>query len=223
MPGIMGSTGAERSRAWIWDFSSTQSTSALSGGSRYNPTTSRTLSTNCGSLLILNVSTRCGCSRNAFQIRPTVDLLSPHSAAINARDQCVASAGCRSSVATSTSSIRSSPMVRGPPGRGSSTNPSSPRSTNRDRHLPTVGRETPNRCATSVFDAPEAHSSTIRDRNATCCELFGRRAHQASVSHSSSVNANSVFGRPALATARILPHDNTIRVGTTPTLNTSIR
>ena len=32
-PGIIGSTGAERSRAWIWEFSSTQSTSAFSGGS----------------------------------------------------------------------------------------------------------------------------------------------------------------------------------------------
>ena len=31
-PGIIGNTGAVRSRAWIWDFSSTQSTSAFSGG-----------------------------------------------------------------------------------------------------------------------------------------------------------------------------------------------
>jgi hypothetical protein len=56
-PGIIGSTGAVRSRAWIRDFSSTQSTRAFSGGSTYSPTTSRTLSMNCGSLLILNVST----------------------------------------------------------------------------------------------------------------------------------------------------------------------
>src|SRR3954464_5659821 len=51
-------------------------------GSRYRPTTSRTLSMNCGSLLILNVSTRCGLSPNAFQIRPTVDFDNPVSAAI---------------------------------------------------------------------------------------------------------------------------------------------
>ena len=41
---------AERSSAWIWDFSSTHSTSACSGGSRYSPTTSRTLSMNSGSV-----------------------------------------------------------------------------------------------------------------------------------------------------------------------------
>src|SRR5262245_50084207 len=70
MPAIIGSTGADRSNAWIRDFSSTHSTSAFSGGSRYNPTTSRTVATNCGSLDSLKVSTRCGCSPNAFQIRP---------------------------------------------------------------------------------------------------------------------------------------------------------
>jgi hypothetical protein len=52
--------------------------------------------------LILKVSTRCGLSPNAFQIRPTVDFDSPLSLAIDARDQCVASAGWRSSVATTT-------------------------------------------------------------------------------------------------------------------------
>jgi hypothetical protein len=41
---INGSTGAVRSKAWIWDFSSTQSTTAASGGFRYTPTMSRTLS-----------------------------------------------------------------------------------------------------------------------------------------------------------------------------------
>src|SRR5215217_1705558 len=116
-PGIIGSTGAERSSAWIWDFSSTHNTSAFSGGSRYNPTTSRTLSMKWGSVLILNVSTRCGLSPNAFQIRPTVDFDSPDSLAIDVRDQCVASSGWRSRVATSTASICSSPIVRGAPGR----------------------------------------------------------------------------------------------------------
>ncbi len=48
------------SSAWIWDFSSTQSTSARSGGSRYRPTISRTLSTNSGSLESLKCSKRCG-------------------------------------------------------------------------------------------------------------------------------------------------------------------
>jgi hypothetical protein len=40
MPGIIGSTGWERSSAWICDFSSTDSTTAPSGGSKYRPTTS---------------------------------------------------------------------------------------------------------------------------------------------------------------------------------------
>src|SRR6266540_3156451 len=58
MPGIIGSTGWDRSNAWTWDFSSTHSTRACSGGSRYSPTTSRTLSMNCGSELSLKVSAR---------------------------------------------------------------------------------------------------------------------------------------------------------------------
>jgi len=48
----------------------------------------------------------------AFQIRPTVDFDNPLWAAIDARDQCVASAGWRSRVATKTCSICSSPIVR---------------------------------------------------------------------------------------------------------------
>jgi hypothetical protein len=40
----------------------TLSTSALSGGFRYRPTTSRSFSVNWGSLLSLNFSTRCGWS-----------------------------------------------------------------------------------------------------------------------------------------------------------------
>ena len=39
----MGSTGAVRSKAWIWGFSSTANTTAPSGGARYSPTTSRIL------------------------------------------------------------------------------------------------------------------------------------------------------------------------------------
>src|SRR4029453_13827984 len=135
-PGIIGSTGWDRSSAWIWDFSSTDSTSARAGGARYSPTTSRTFSTNCGSLDSLNPSARCGLSRNAFQIRPTVDLLSPDRLAIDARDQCVASAGVSSNVATITASTCSSVIVRGTPGRGSSTSPSSRGAPNRQRHLP---------------------------------------------------------------------------------------
>jgi glyoxylate carboligase len=56
VPGSIGKIGAVRSRAWIWDFSSTQSTTARSGGLRYTPTTSLTLATTCGSLESFHVS-----------------------------------------------------------------------------------------------------------------------------------------------------------------------
>src|SRR5436190_20164148 len=100
MPGIIGSTGDDRSSAWIWLFSSTHSTTALSGGLWYRPTTSTTFSTNSGSDDSLNPSARCGLSPKSRQIRPIVDLLSPDLAAIDLRDQCLAFGGRSSSVAT---------------------------------------------------------------------------------------------------------------------------
>src|SRR5918995_1448334 len=206
MPGIIGSTGWDRSSACTWDFSSTHSTSARSGGSRYSPTTSRTFSMNCGSPDSLKVSVRCGLSRNAFQIRPTVDLLSPDRLAINARDQWVASFGVSSRVATTTASTCSSLILLGAPGRGSSTSPSSRRVTNRDRHLPTVGSDTPSSAATCLLVAPVAHASTIRQRNANAWELLARRDQRTSVSRSLSVRINGAFGRPVLAIYR---HYNT--------------
>jgi hypothetical protein len=36
--------------------------------------------------------------------------------------------------------------------------------------------------AISVLDRPSAAANTIRQRNASACELFGRRAHRSSVS-----------------------------------------
>jgi len=70
--GVVGSTGkhgAVRSSAWIWLFSSTHSTMALSGGSRYSPTTSRTLSMNCGSVLSFQVSTISGAQTAWLKLR----------------------------------------------------------------------------------------------------------------------------------------------------------
>ena len=58
-------TGWVRSKAWIWDFSSTQRTTARSGGCRYRPTTSWTLAANCGSVENLKISARQGCTRFA--------------------------------------------------------------------------------------------------------------------------------------------------------------
>ena len=124
MPGIIGSTGWDRSRAWTWIFSSTHSTTARSGGFRYSPTTSWTFSMNSGSVDSLKVSARCGLSSNVRQIRPIVDFDSPDRLAIDARDQCVAFFGVSSSVATTTASTCSTrDRRRRDPGRGSSTSP----------------------------------------------------------------------------------------------------
>ena len=62
---------------------------------------------------------------------------------------------------------------------------------NRARHLPTVIRLTPSRSATSVLPQPSAALSTIRDRSASACALFGRRAHASNSDRSPSVNTNS--------------------------------
>ena len=158
---------------------------------------------NNGSLLSLNVSTRCGFSPNARQIRPTVDFDSPVSAAIEARDQWVASRGVLSKVSTTTCSTSSSVTERGPPGRGSSINPSNRFSTNRPRHLPTVAVEQPNRAATAWLSKPSAEHKMILDRNTNDFAHFARRDN--SWARSSSVKVRSAFGRPV----RGMPHSTT--------------
>jgi hypothetical protein len=57
---------------------------------------------NIGSVDSLNVSTRCGLSPNARQIRLTVERDIPALVAIDRVDQCVASAGTSSRVFTMT-------------------------------------------------------------------------------------------------------------------------
>jgi hypothetical protein len=158
---------------------------------------------NSGSLLSLNVSARCGLSRNSRQIRPIVERDNPVSAAIEARDQCVACFGVRSSVATITASICSSPIVRGAPGRGSSSRPSRRLSTNRRRHLLTVAGTIPSLAATCVLSSPCEQASTIFDRNASDCADFARRDQPSNCSRSSPVNTNSALGRPVLATHQL--------------------
>ena len=146
---------------------------------------------NCGSLLSFHESCRCGCNPNARQIRDTADCDIPSSEANDRVDQCVASFGIVSNVREITASTRSSSTVRGRPGRGSSNRPSSRSATNRARHLPTVIRLTPSRSATSVLPQPSAALSTIRDRSASACALFSRRAHASNSDRSPSVNTNS--------------------------------
>jgi hypothetical protein len=117
---------------------------------------------------------------DAFQIRPIVDFDSPEREAIFDRDQWVASFGVSSRVATTTASACSTLITGGRPGRGSSSRPSSRSATNRRRHLPTVASVTRNSPATSLFDSPSAHRSTIRDRSASACADFARRDHRTS-------------------------------------------
>ena len=72
--------------------------------------------------------------------------------------QCVAPAGIVSKVCTTTRSTSSSPIVRGAPGRGSSSKPSQPSRRKRRRHLPTVPRVVPSSPATSRPLLPAAVS-----------------------------------------------------------------
>jgi hypothetical protein len=103
-PGSTDRIGAVRSNACTWVFSSTHSTKAAWGGFRYSPTTSWTLSMNCGSVESLNVSTRCGLRPTARQIRLMADCDMPRWRARLRVDQTVASAGVVSSVRVSTCS-----------------------------------------------------------------------------------------------------------------------
>ena len=88
-PGRIGRIGAVRSSAWICDFSSIQTTTALSGGFKYNPTTSRTLASNSGSVENLNVSRRHGCRFHSRQIRATDANEIPKCLPSSRADQCV--------------------------------------------------------------------------------------------------------------------------------------
>jgi hypothetical protein len=64
-------------------------TSALSGGLRYRPTTSRSFSMKNGSLDSLKPSVRCGCSPKSWKWRATLLLELPVSAATERTLQCV--------------------------------------------------------------------------------------------------------------------------------------
>src|SRR5665647_1594974 len=81
-PGRIGKIGAVRSRAWIWVFSSTQTTTAFVGGSRYRPTTSRILASSSGSVENLTVG------RLTPTSRPISVLLRPSAANNKIRARC---------------------------------------------------------------------------------------------------------------------------------------
>ena len=122
---MIGRIGAVRSNAWTCDFSSTQSTTALSGGFRYNPTTSRTLASSSGSVENLNVSAFHGCSPHRRQILPIQTCEIPSSAPSSRDDQCVtpSRSGGASSVASTTAT---SSITGGRPALGMSCSPAIP-------------------------------------------------------------------------------------------------
>src|SRR4030043_632661 len=97
-PFFMGNPGWVRCRAWIWLFSSTQRTMALSGGLRYSPTMSVSFSVKRVSFDSLNRLVRWGCNPWASQMRWTIEWLTPWALAIVRRLQWVAPAGDRESV-----------------------------------------------------------------------------------------------------------------------------
>src|SRR3982074_2096491 len=107
-------------------------------------------------------------------MRPTVDFDSPDLAAIEVRDQWVASLGASSSVATTTASTWSMPIDAGLPGRSSSTSPSRRAPTTPARHLPTVTGAHRSCAATSLLLKPCAHANTILHRNANDWADFAR-------------------------------------------------
>lgn len=88
---------------------------------------------NSGSVDSWNVSVRCGCRAKARQIRETAVWLKPEAWAIPRGLQGVACGGFDSRVWVTTRSASASLIVRGAPGRGSSSKPSRRRSTNRAR------------------------------------------------------------------------------------------
>jgi hypothetical protein len=122
-------------------------------------------------------SCRCGCNPNARQIRDTADCDMPNSAASDRVDQCVASFGVVANVRVITASTCSSATVRGRPGRGSSSNPSSRSANNRERHFRAVptSTPTPTLAATTVLPNPSAAASTIRERIANAFALLAPR------------------------------------------------
>src|SRR5438128_2749900 len=110
--------------------------------------------------------------------------------------QCVASRGVRSRVRAITRSTSASVILRGAPGRGSSSSPGNRFRTKRCRQRPTVCRVTPAVAAISPLVLVEAHARTRRARWAKPCAVVGRRAHCSSVCRSSAVSTTGGVGRP---------------------------
>src|SRR5262245_960814 len=145
----------------------------------------------------LTVSLRGGGRLKARQIRLTGLWLRPHGRALARGLPCVAARGAVAKVNVTTRATAASVTVRGAPGRGSSSNPSSRRVTKRRRHFPTVGWVTRSSRATAVWVFPAAHPRITRARKAVACAVFGRRAQFSSAPRSSALTSNVGIGRPS--------------------------
>ena len=144
-PGRIGRIGAVRSSAWIWDFSSIESTTALSGGFRYSPTTSRTLASSCGSVENLNVS-----RPPRLQAPLPPDLGDPHVARCPAARPAAGSTSASPPAAPAAAPASPAPprprrSCAGRPGFGRSSSPAIPSAAYRFFHAITVGLDTPTR------------------------------------------------------------------------------
>src|SRR6266568_871799 len=192
----MGRLGWVRSNAWICDFSSAHSTTALSGGLRYNPTTSTSFSSNRLSLDSLNVSTRCGCRPRPAQMRCTVAEEIPVALAIVRQLQWVCPSGSLCNVRSTTCAIFST-GIDGLRPRPLRTSPKStiPRCANSARHASTVGRDTPTTSAISTFDTPSAANSNARARCTTRNDNVCERASASNTSRWPSVTSNASAAR----------------------------
>jgi hypothetical protein len=120
---VLGSSGWVRSSAWICDFSSTQSRArdpaGRGKGQRCRGPSRRTAGRQTARRsrsAAAAARTPAKCDARSRPTRPWP--------AIECVLQCVAAAGIVSSVVVTTSAIFSSPILRGAPGRGSSTRPS---------------------------------------------------------------------------------------------------
>src|SRR5271166_4025232 len=168
-PFLIGNPGCVRSNAWIWLFSSTQSTIACCGGLRYKPTTSVNFSRNLGSRESLKVFTRCGLRLWLRQMLLTVDLLTPWFLAMSRQLHCVIPLGLVCKVASTSALILSAPYTGLRPRPGAiSHRLSRPCSAKRRRHKITVLRLICNCAAMALSDWPFPAASTIRPRSATC-------------------------------------------------------
>ena len=152
-PGISGrsgGTGRVRSGTRIRLPSSTRGATARSGGDRWRPTMSRTLSVNAGGPegpeRAAATRRRSGCAEPwSAEGRP------PRSWA----GQPIGGGRDPVGVRRMTCATRSSPMVRGRPDRGPSDSPSGRSSGKRQHHLPTVSPWTPDSAAI-LFGGPSA-------------------------------------------------------------------